>query len=843
VVAQVADTSPHREILVAGSVPALSEWFYRRPETGSGLRSRMLPGETVVLTDNEKAATAAHGGTGKTELAIEFAQGLLSERAADVLVWVTATSRDAILVGFAHAASMVSVGDQDDAAEAAAKRFVAWLSRTQRTWAIVLDDLCHPADLEGLWPKGQTGRVVITTRLPPAAFSPHAASDGAAAAGRGLQVVPVGAFSQREAVEYLSRRLSDYRDQRMGVLDLDVDLDGLPLGLAQAVAVSNVKGLSCREYCVQLSERRRQLAKVTVPGVSAPILATWSLAAECANRLAPAGMAWPALALAAMLDPNGIPGAVLASNAASAFMTGSQSTGATPDPGLVRDAVTNLARAGLVTIDSASEARTVRLHQSVQAAARAWIQPNDVERILLAAADALVEAWPAPGDSLKSGTGLGQPAQASTTALEVAFANCATYLCAAAGFPDNSARPARQGALWQPEAHQVLFRLGMSLEKNGLWDAAISYWQAMVASCARMLGPAHASSMVAMERLALAYESAGRFGDAIAAWRANLGELEHSRGPEHPDAIGARGQLAHAYASAGRPADAVALYEQVVADALSNLGAGHPVTTMARSGLAEAYEQAGRTKDSVAAYAKLVADSEQLLGTAHPATLAARADLADAYLANGQAGDAVRQLRRILGAQEAEHGHDHPDVIATRARLASALRRAGKLKEAIAQYERVLAGRERTVGADHQDTMAASANLAFAYRSSGQLREAIPLYERTLASRERVQGLDHADTRAARCNLAAAYQQAGRLPDAIRQYERALADSESMLGPSDEETVTTRASLAAALFAAGHMMEAIAHLEQALSDAERGLGTHHRITQAVRDSLATATKT
>ncbi len=857
-VAHGAETLPHPEMVLVGSVPALPEWYFRRPETGVHLRSGLQPGETVVLTHGGKtaAAPAAQGGTGKTQLAIEFAQGLLADRAVEVLAWVNASSRDSILVSFAQAALMVGTGEQDESAEAVASRFVAWLSRTRRGWALVLDDLCDPADLDGLWPAGPAGRVVITTRLPPAVLNQHVTRDGDDLAGRDLQILPVGAFSQREAVEYLSWRLTDYRDQRMGVLDLDVDLDGLPLGLAQAVAVTNVKGLSCREYCVQLSERREQLANVTVHGVSAPILATWSLAAECANKLGPAGLAWPALALAAVLDPNGVPGAVLTSTAARAFITASQNAGAAQDPGLVRAAFTNLERAGLVSIDSASETRTVRMHQSVQAAARAWIPSANVDRVVQAAADALVQAWPRAGDSTPGGPAQGGPARGGTaqggvagepsplggTALEQALADCARSLCAAAGFPENASRQTQQGALWQPEAHPVLFLLGTSLQNSGLPDAAIGYWQAMVATCARLLGPAHPSSMTAMERLARAQESAGRFGDAIASYHAVLAEREHGLGPEHPDVIGTRVQLAHVYASAGRPADAVSLYEQVVAESDRQLGVGHPVTITARSGLADAYQQAGRAKDAVAAYGRLVADSERLLGSGHQATLAAREDLADAYLANGQAGEAVRQLRRLAAAQEAEHGRDHPDLIAVQAKLASALRRSGKQKEAIGQYERVLAGRERIAGAGHPDTMAARANLAFAYRSAGQLREAIPLYERTLADRERVQGLDHADTRAARCNLAAAYQQAGRLPDAVREYEQALADSESMLGPSAEETITTRASLASALFADGRMMEAIALLRQALADAERGLGFDHRITRAVRDSLAAATQ-
>jgi tetratricopeptide (TPR) repeat protein len=847
---QRAVTPPHPGILLSGSVPPLTDWYFQRPETGVDLRSGLFPGQTVVLTHGEQTATApaAQGGTGKTQLAVAFVQALRSAGAVEVLIWVTATSREAVLVSFAQAAGAVGADDPDADAEAAAARFVAWLSHTERPWALILDDLSDPADLEDLWPAGPAGQVVITTRLPGTALSPPALRAGVDQAARGLRIVPVGGFSRREALDYLGWRLTDYPDQRIEALDLGEDLDGLPLGLAQAVAVMNVKGLSCREYRVQLAERRKHMETVPVEGVSAPILATWSLAAECADELAPHGLSWPALALAAMLDPHGIPGVVLTSPAACGYIAGRPSTGASPDQGMARAAITNLARAGLVSIDPASQVRTVRMHPSVQAAVRAWIPRADVERVLLAAADALVQAWPEPDDGAQGG-GVhgGAPGDAplsSGTPMDQALGDCAAHLRAVEATGEGAGRPAAQpGPLWQPEAHPVLFRTGLSLENSGLSDATIAYWQDMVTTCTRLLGPAHASSVAARDRLALAYESAGRFGDAIAAFQAALADRERNQGREHPDTVGARGQLAHAYASAGRPAEAVALYEQMVTDSSRQLGLGHPVTIRARSGLAETYQEAGRGKDSVAAYSKLVADSERLLGAGHPATLAAREDLADACLTNGQAGDAVEQYRRVLGTLEAARGRDHPDVIGARASLASALRRSGKLKEAISQYERVLSDRERVQGADDPDAMAARANLAFAYRSAGQLREAIPVYERTLDDRERVEGPDHADTRAARCNLASAYQQAGRLPDAIRQYERALADAERMLGPADSETLTTRGSLASALFADGRLMEAIALLRRALADAESTLGHDHPMTQAMRASLDTATKT
>ncbi len=853
-VAERTGTPPHSQVKLSGIIPPLADSFHQRPETGLDLRAGLYPGDTVVLTHGEEtaAAPAAQGGTGKTQLAVAFTHALWGARAIDALVWVSATSREAIITGLAQAAITVGAAEAALSAEAAADRFISWLAHTRRPWALILDDLVSLADLENLWPAGPAGQVVITTRLPQTAF--RAAPSQAPATVTGPRIAPVGGFSRREVLAYLSARLTDYPDQRAETLELGEDLDGLPLGLAQAAAVMTVDRLGCPEYRSRFGERREHMSAMRVDGASPAVLATWSLAAECAHQLPPAGVAWPALALAAMLDPNGIPGAVLTSPAGCAYIAGRPSAGDAADQTLVRAAMTNLARVGLISVDPASSARTVRLHASVQAAVRAYLPPADFEQAVLAAAEALAQTWPETGGETQ---GLLKQAQ-----LEQALRDCTGALwtadsailspaeggqharpapSGAAGAQVNQVAQPHQTKLWQPEAHPVLLRKGLSLEASGLAESAITYWQAMLITSTRLLGNAHANAIASRDRLAAAYESAGRFGDAIAVFSSALADRERSQGPEHPDTLAARGRLAHAYSSAGRPAEAIALYEQMADGADRQLGPAHPVTLAARAHLAAAYQAADRGKEALTAYQMLMADSERLLGTVHPNSLAIRESLAAAFMAAGQPKDAIEQYKRLVADTEDAGGSDHPAAIAARASLASAYHRGGKLKDAIALYQRVLADRERTAGSDHPDTIAARANLAFAYRSAGQSREAIAAYDRVLADRERVQGPDHTDTRSARAALAAAYQQA-RLSDAIHHYEQALADSERMLGPADTETLTTRSSLAAAHFADGQPMEAIALLQRTLADAERYLGPDHPMTRTARENLEAASR-
>ena len=710
-------TGPHAPIKLSGSIPPLAEAFHQRPETGLDLRVGLYPGDTVVLTHGEETAVAPaqQGGTGKTQIAVAFSHALWGARAVDALVWVPATSREAIVAGFAQAARTVGAADRAVPAEAAAGHFTGWLAHTRRPWALILDDLTSLADLDGLWPAGQAGQVVITTGLPEAAFP------------AGPRIAPVGGFSRREVLAYLSARLTAFPGQRAEALDLGEDLDGLPLALAQAAAVMSLNRLSCREYRGRLEERREHLAMVRVDGVSPAVLATWSLAAECAHELPPSGAAWPALALAAMLDPHGIPGAVLTSPAGCGYVAGRPSTAEAADQALVRAAMTNLARAGLVSIDPASAARTVRVHPSVQAAVRAYLPAADYEQAVLAAAEALLQAWPEadgsqdPRERAHLEQAHLEQAHLEQAPLRQALRDCTAALWAADSPAPHPATgqharpepggaylgaPTQQSVLWTPEAHPVLLRNGLSLEADGLAESAVTYWQAMLVTGTRLLGDGHANAVTARDRLAAAYESAGRSGDAITMFSTALADRERDQGTDHPDTIAARGRLAHAYASAGRPAEAVALYEQMAGDAGRHLGPGHRVTLAARAHLAGAYQAAARGKEALGAYQVLLADAERLLGPRHQDTLVTRQNLAAALLANGQPKDAVEQYKRLAADTEAAAGRDHPDAMAARASLASAYCRGGKPKDAIALGQRVLADRERIAarpsGHDHR---------------------------------------------------------------------------------------------------------------------------------------------
>ena len=533
---------------------------------------------------------------------------------------------------------------------------------------------------------------------------------------------PVGGFSRREVLAYLSAQLTDYPDQRADALDLGADLDGLPLGLAQAAAVMTVDRLSCREYRGRFGERREHMSAMRVDGVSPAVLATWSLAAECAHQLPPAGVAWPALALAAMLDPDGIPGAVLTSPAGCGYIAGRPSAAEAADQTLVHAAMTNLARVGLVSVDPASPVRTVRMHASVQAAVRAYLPPADFEQAVLAAAEALMQTWPEAGERPRDLIQQGHLEQVLRDCTDALRAADSAVPAPAGGGRDGRPRAPRRGPAPPEQAVAARSPPGPfppGAEPGGERAGRIRH---------RVLaGHAHHQHQPARQRARQHGDGPGPAGHHLNRRRASATPSRcfparwptgnAPRGP-NTDTIAARGRLAHAYSSAGRPAEAAVLYEQIAAGA--------------RRGWAPASGHAGRPgqpgrrlpgRRPGQGSADRVPDADdrlrRLLGARHPSTLATRESLAAAFLANGQPKEAIEHYKRLVAEPRqrpaATPGRDR------RARQPGVgLSAGGKPKDAIALYQRVLADRERIAGPDHPDAITARADLAFAYRSAGQ---------------------------------------------------------------------------------------------------------------------------
>jgi tetratricopeptide (TPR) repeat protein len=722
-------------------------------------------------------------------------------------VWLYAGSRDGIVTGYARALADIRVAAPPGKPEAAAAQFLTWLADTGRRWLVVLDDLAEPADAEGLWPHGPSGQVLVTTRL--AGLSPRSATPGTTRRDTPpftaeQRTIAVSAFSQREAIDYISAQLNEDPFQAAGSVDLAIALDCLPAGLALAVAYLRDSGQDCRHYRLASAQRKQDLGDMIGSDLLAPF---WILAVDRAMQFAPRELAWPALKLVAVLGPAWIPGAVLTGPAACAFVTGRPDV-TRGDQASLRAAFENLARIGLVRIDPDDEIRTVLAPAVLQLSIRQAMAPAELRQAVQAAADAVCESWP---------EGRAQPD------LEQALRDCAT-----------SIRRCDELALLHPDGHPLLVRVGRSLDEARMAETALGYWRDLARRSAEDLGARSPFTLQIRERLASAATAAGHTDEAVALRQELAADLEKAVGWIDPQAITARASLAVALRAVGRVSEAVSLSERVAADSDLVFGPTHAQTMESLVELGSAYRDAERYPEAIRVSQRCLAVREQTIGLMHPETLSARHHLADIYRRAGRADEAISLYQNVLAKVENGVGATHPDAVTAREELAVAYCQAGRTDEAAATFERALADWQRVPGAGPGHTIAARANLAAIYCLSGRLKEAIPLYESELADLERVSGPGHPATLRSRRNLAAACHRAKRLPEAVQLGEVTLADCERILGPGHWETLASRANLAHAYHAAGLLKRASAQFDRALRDCERSLGPDDPLTDSVR---------
>src|SRR5690349_21931036 len=452
---------------------------------------------------------------------------------------------------------------------------------------IVLDDLQDQTDLDGLWPEGPSGRPLVTSR--------HASLTSGR---RGIQVIPVGYLTIREALSCLTERLSVSPVQRHGAINLIEALGREPLALAQAASVVANSTLACRDYRDYFARRRQQIG-VAAGDVPSAAAVTWTLSLGQAESLLPGASVRLMLVLVALLDGHGIPGSLFSTQAVASYLGGAVtpfSSGVDPKPAW--DALLAIERAGLISVNRAVSPPTILVNSVLQAAIRLAAPSNVQEPAARAAVNALLEIWP-----------VDEAGPWTAVALRL---NAAALHDAA---PD---------VLWADGCHPLLLRAGRSLDDARLVGPAVEYWRDLAARCDTQLMPGHPDALVVAGHLAAAYLAAGYADEAVHWYQRVLAERGRELAPGHPAIIAARVNLAKALILAGEPADAVTVLDRAVSECEQFRGPGHPDTLSARDDLASAHQAAGDVAAAARLLSRNLIDRERLQGPRDAETMATR---------------------------------------------------------------------------------------------------------------------------------------------------------------------------------------------------------------------------
>src|SRR6266704_2008408 len=514
-----------------GEVPPLAEGYTDRPDTARGILDALVPRSALALVPGSAFAEGPSnwlGACGKTQIAVIVAESLWRSTAIDALIWISATSRESVLSSYVEASAAAFGIAPTGTAESVAARLVSWLATTDQRWMIVLDDLQDQTDLDGLWPEGPSGRVLVTSM-----------QASLTSGRRGIQVIPVGFFSIREALNCLTERLSVNPVQRHGAIDLIEALGREPLALAQAASVVANSTLACRDYRDYFARRRQQIG-VAAGEVPSAAAVTWTLSLGQAESLLPGASVRLMLVLVALFDGHGVPGAVFSTSAVSAYLGG---------------AATPFSAAAL-------RLNTAALHD----AAPDVLWADGCHPVLLRAGRSLDDAR------------LVGPAVEYWRDLS---ARCDTKL-----MPGH------------PDALVVAAYLAAAYLAAGYASEAVHWYQRVLAERGRELAPGHPAIIAARVNLAKALILAGEPADAVTVLQRAVSECEQFRGPGHPDTLSARHELAEAYQVAGDAKTAIRLLSKNLADRDRLQGPRDAETMATRDRLAAAFLAEGNNKDA-----------------------------------------------------------------------------------------------------------------------------------------------------------------------------------------------------------------------------------------------------
>ncbi|WP_326623062.1 tetratricopeptide repeat protein [Streptomyces decoyicus] len=724
------------------------------------------------------------GGVGKTQLAAHYARSAWQAGEVDLLVWVTASSRESVIAAYAQAVEETLSGPLSDP-ERAASAFLAWLHPRPPSdgsnacrWLVVLDDVADPGHLRGLWPPSSpSGRTLLTTRRRDAALT-----------GPERNLMEVGLFTPAEAAAYLGDALAVHgrHEAPEQLAALALDLGYLPLALSQAAAYLIDADLDCATYRTRLADRNTSLTTLLPDSSGLPddqavtVTAAWSLSLEQANQTRPRNLARPMLQLAAMLNANSIPDRVLTSPPALAYLADQRA--ATPQCDHPREplrtttaeeatsTLRTLHRLNLIDHTPKSPHRAVRIHQLIQRAVRDNVPAGQIESCARAAADALMTVWP--------------DVERDTALAQVLRANAETL------------RGLAEDALWRPGAHPLLLRAGQSLGETGQVTAARDYIHHLVVTSRTRLGPDHPHTLDARRHLACWQGEAGDPTGAVVTLTSLLPHQQQLLGPDHPNTLRTRSDLGHWQRYAGDTAGAVTTFTLLLTDQQRLLGPDHPDTLITRHDLAHCQARNGDFAAGANALAELLPHLQERLGADHPTTLLTRHDLAFwQSKASGDPARAVGALAQLLPDMERVLGPGHHHAQITRSNLANFRGEAGDAAGAAATLTTLLADRKRILGADHPKTLLTCSDLIRWQAHTEDPATVTEAFTDLLEKMEQVLGPDHPTTLKTRSYLARFWDESGNTADAVSELTGLLADQERILGPHHPDTVTTRDEL------------------------------------------------
>jgi tetratricopeptide (TPR) repeat protein/DNA-binding XRE family transcriptional regulator len=769
-----------------GNVPYLRNLYFTGRESILKRLHAALNGRTIMVVSQRRAISGL-GGIGKTQTAVEYAYRYGDKY--DLVLWVRADSREALLAQFAGLASLFDLpnqaeNDQNRLAKAV-KRHLE--TQEEQVWLLIFDNVDDLQVVKEFLPERGNGAILITTRL-------HAV-------GNHMRKIELDKLSLEESMQFLLGRSSAGESQEQPTLpeaerqaaeQLCLLLDGLPLALDQAAAYIEERGCSLAEYVelyqqqrAAFLQRRNQIDPEDYPD---SVATTWLLSFQRIEAQYPA--AAELLRLCAFLAPDTLPEEML--TAGAAFL-GPVLAPVAADSAELNRAIEALQAYSLVKRNPREKALSI--HRLVQVViqdrlealqARQWAG-RAVYLVNCAFPDGTFATW----DRCEH--------------LMPHVLVCVDHV--------------KKWQLASAEAGHVFHRAGEYLALRAQYGEALALTQEALSIREQVLGQAHPDVASSLNNVGYIYNELGRHKEALPLYQQAVAIREQTLEPTHPDRTESLNNLAEVHRNLGQYAKALPLYQQALAIREQTLGPNDPNVADSLNNLALLYQAQGQNEQAQQCFQRALMILEQALEPTDPRVAVGLNNLGGIFRVQGQYAEAQQCFQQALAISEQALGPDNFYVAHSLYNLAELYQARGEYAEVLRLFRRALAMLEQGLGPDHPSVAIRLNNLANLHQAQGQYAEALQLYHRALTIREQALGSQHPDTAETMHDLARLCEVQGSHEEARSWYERALAAREFQFGAHHPKTRETRQCLISLLRAMGRDEEA-AWLEAVQSGQE-----------------------
>ncbi|PSN58936.1 hypothetical protein BS50DRAFT_641372 [Corynespora cassiicola Philippines] len=211
---------------------------------------------------------------------------------------------------------------------------------------------------------------------------------------------------------------------------------------------------------------------------------------------------------------------------------------------------------------------------------------------------------------------------------------------------------------------KLSLRVGRCLQIDGRIREAVRWIEKCCEWRRNVLAKDDSERLLSEHVLAIAYQADGQVKKAVDLLE-KIVETQEVLAKEHPSRLASQHALAMAYRIDGQVKKAVDLLEKIVGIREEVLVKEHPSRLASQHALAMAYRADGQVKKAVGLLEKVVEIREEVLVKEHPSRLVSQHELAGAYRADGQTEQAIELMEYVVAVDAHVYRANHPSRLAS----------------------------------------------------------------------------------------------------------------------------------------------------------------------------------